>query len=309
MRIRSRHRIAFTLLRATVPPTGEQIQLFENTLPQLCLSSGVYRTTYRGRFRDFDPLLNERMAAEFGSTAALRIEDWAASDCLASSEWAATLFPMFPNATLTASDLTLYLIEARVPDGSTYVMEANGELLQYIRPPFVIRLVPSESKLLLVNAVLERLARSRYRTLRQSWRLPAEWLNSECPETFEQPPFVFRKIPLIHPEAQQLRRSSGKFSIRRHSVFEPSIEPCGVIRTMNIFNHSYFSKERLLEGARAVARSLTEGGLWIVGRTMQENPAVHHVSLFIRQKNGFRLIERFGPGSEIEELVLTGLPA
>ncbi|HTA46529.1 MAG TPA: hypothetical protein VK789_28995 [Bryobacteraceae bacterium] len=305
----SRNRIAFTLLRTTVPPTVKQIALFENTIPQLCLSSGVYRTTYRGRFRNFDPLLNERLAERFGRSAPLRIEDWAASDCLASSEWTASLFPMFPLATLTASDLTLFLIEVCVPDGSTYIMEANGELLQYIQPPFVIRLNPPESRFLPVNSLLERGARLRFRPLKQSWRIPSEWLNSECPEVFEQPPFVFRKIPLIHPEAQALRVSCSRFAIRRHSVFESSDGLPDVIRTMNIFNHSYFSKERMLEGARAVAQSLREGGLWIVGRTMQENPPVHHASLLVREKDGFRLIERFGPGSEIEELVVTGLPA
>lgn len=305
----SRNRVAFTLLRTTVPPTEKQIALFETTIPQLRLSSGVYRTTFRGRFRDFDPVLNERLARTFGLAASLRIEDWAASDCLASSEWAESLFPMFPGATLTASDLTLFLIEVCAPDGSAYIMEANGEPLQYVQPPFVIRLNPPESRLLVVNSFLEKRARTRIRAAQQSWRIPPEWLTSECPEIFEQPPYTFRKIPLIHPEAQALRRASSRFSIRRHSVFEPSDGLPDVVRTMNIFNHSYFSKERMVEGARAVEKSLKEGGLWIVGRTVQENPPVHHASLFVRDKNGFRLLERFGPGSEIEDLVVTGLAA
>lgn len=305
----SRNRVAFSLLRTSVPPTEKQIALFETTIPQLRLSSGVYRTTFRGRFRDFDPVVNERLAAQFGLSASLRIEDWAASDCLASSEWAAGLFPMFPAATLTASDLTLFLIEVRAPDGAAYIMEANGEPLQYVQPPFVIRLNPPESRLLVVNSFLEKRARSRMRAAQQSWRIPPEWLASESAEVFEQPPYVFRKIPLIHPEAQALRSSSSRFAIRRHSVFEPSTGLCDVVRTMNIFNHSYFSKERLADGARAVELSLKEGGLWIVGRTVQENPPVHHASLFVRDKDGFRLLERFGPGSEIENLVVAGLAA
>lgn len=299
------NRIAFNLLRAAVPPTPAQIDLFEHTIPQVRLSSGVYRTTFRGRFREFDPWVNERLTRIFDSSAPLRVEDWAASDCLASSEWAASLFPLFPRSTLTASDLTLFLVEVCLPDGSSCIMETNGELLQYIRPPFVIRMNPPEPRLLAVNSFLGSRARSRFRALQAEWRIPPEWLESECPEIFEQPPFVFRKIPLLHPEALALRRSSDRFAIRRHSVFEPAAEPCDVIRSMNIFNLAYFPRERLLEGARAIAASLREGGVWILGRTVKEPPPVNNASILIRTKTGFALRERFGAGSEIEELVTT----
>ncbi len=302
-----RNRIALTLLRTDVPATPQQIELFENTIPQVRLASGVYRTTFRGRFRGFDEFVNSRLSDRFDANAPLRIEDWAASDCLTSSEWAASLFPLFPAATITASDLTLFLVEARLPDGSSYVMETGGELLQYVRPPFVIRLNPPEPAVLVVNSFLEKRARTRFGPLRESWRIPNDWLNSECPDTFEQAPFVFRKIPLIHPDARTLRQSSDRFAIRRHSVFEPSEGLCNVVRTMNIFNLAYFAKDRLLAGARAAALSLAEGGVWIVGRTYQENPPAHNASLFVREKKGFRLLERFGAGSEIEELVLTSL--
>lgn len=271
------------------------------------LSSGVYRTTFRGRFREFNQFLNERIAGRFHRALPLRIEDWAASDCLTSSEWAASLFPLFPNATVTASDLTLFLIEACLPDGSSYVMEASGEALQYVRPPFVIRLNPPEPGLLPVNAFLAHRARSRLIALRETWRIPQEWLAAETPSVLEQPPFVFRKIPLIHPDARALRFTSERFAIKQHSVFEPVERPADVIRTMNIFNLAYFPKDKLIEGARAVALSLPEGGLWIVGRTFQENPPAHNASIFIREKTAFRLLERFGTGAEIDDLVLNRL--
>jgi hypothetical protein len=301
----SRNRIAFTLLRTDVPATPKQIQLFEHVIPQVLLSSGVYRTTFRGRFRNLNGFLNERIANHFEPAAPLRIEDWAASDCLTSSEWAASLLTLLPNATVTASDLTLFLVEARLPNGSSYVLEANGAPLQYIQPPFVIRLSPSEPAALPVNSFLEKRARARLQSLRATWRIPEAWLSSEGSEPFNQGPYVFSKIPLIHPDAQSLRHSSDRFSIRRHSVFEPSAQWCDVIRTMNIFNLAYFSKERLLEGARAVARSLPKGGVWIVGRTFQENPPDHNASIFVKEDAGFRLLDRYGKGSEIEDLVLS----
>ena len=302
----SGNRIAFPLFRTQIPATAKEIALFEQVIPLVRLSSGVYRTTFRGRFGEFDTELNQIIAGQFDSAAPLKVEDWAASDCLASSEWAASLFARFPAATLTASDLTLHLIEVCLPGGESFVIETNGEPLQYIRPPFVIRLSPPEPRLLAVNSFLEARARSKLRSIRNSWKLTRQWLESEDSETFEQAPYVFRKIPLIHPDAQALRLASDRFAIRQHSVFEAAERPCDVIRTMNIFNLAYFSKEKLLEGVSAVWRSLRPNGVWILGRTIQEKPPVHHASMFVREPSGFRLLQRFGPGSEIEGIVLTG---
>ena len=300
----SRNRISLQLFRADVPAPARQVSLFEHALPLLRLSSGVYRTTFRGRFRDLDVFINDLLERHFGRTAALCLEDWAASDCLTSTEWAASLADRFPNARLTASDLTLFLIEASLPGGEAFILEASGAPLQYIRPPFVIRMNPPEPKLLAVNWLMGRRALGRLERLRRGWKLPEEWLAEEGGGDLAQPPFMFRKIPLIHPEAQALRRESDRFAIRKQSVFEPAQEPCHAIRSMNIFNLAYFSAAQLAGGATAVWRSLAPGGIWIVGRTFQENPPAHNASAFVKQERGFRLLERYGKGSEIDEIVL-----
>jgi hypothetical protein len=303
----SKNRVSFVLLRGSVPAAPDQIRLFEQVTAQLRLTSGVYRTTFRGRFREFNEFLNDRISHHFDRSAAIRIEDWAASDCLTSSEWASSILPLFPAATLTASDLTLFLIEVALPDGSTYVIEGNGEPLQYVKPPFVVRLSPPEPRFLLISSFLEKRARARLELLRESWSVPREWIDSDDMTPFQQPPVVFRKIPLVHPEAAAMSQHSARFAIRRHSVFEPAAELCDVIRTMNIFNLVYFSHDRLLEGARAVAQSLRPGGMWVVGRTHEEHPPAHNATLFVREGNGFRLVERWRAGTEIEDLVLTNL--
>jgi hypothetical protein len=73
---------------------------------------------------------------------------------------------------------------------------------------------------------------------------------------------------------------------------------------MNIFNLSYFDNPTLIEGASAVWSSLKPGGVWIAGRTWQEQPPSHNVSIFERTGRGFKLARRYGEGSEIEALVL-----
>ena len=154
---------------------------------------------------------------------------------------------------------------------------------------------------MIVNRILARHARDKFGNLLRSWNIPERWLNEEDATPLDRPPFVLRKIPVIHPEALQLR--SNRFAIIRHSAFESLERPCDVIRTMNILNLKYFSTEKLGEGIEAVRRSLVPGGVWIVGRTFQESPPAHDASVFLKDGDGFRLLERYGKGSEVEPLV------
>jgi hypothetical protein len=299
----SRNRVSFHLLRGAA--SADQVRLFESVMPQIQLANGVYRTTSRGRFKAFDQFVNTLLGKYFEASRALDVHDWAASDCVATSEWANALWSCFPNARVTASDLTLFLLEAARRNGEMFIWETSGEPLQYVRPPFVVRLNPAEHKLMVVNRILAWRARNQFGPLLQSWNIPEQWLSEEDTGPLDRAPFVLRKIPLIHPEAEALRLSSNRFAIVLHSAFEPLERPCDVIRTMNIFNLKYFSTAKLGEGIEAVRQSLVPGGIWIVGRTYQEVPPSHDASVYMKDGDGFRLLERYGKGSEVEPLVPT----
>lgn len=286
-----------------MPPSPPEVAAFEHIMRDLELSSGIYRTTFRKRFENLDPKTIDILAARFDSSAPLAVEDWAASDCLTSAEWAPSLFAAFPNARLTASDLTLFLIEAVLPGGDAFIIETNGVALQYLNGPFVIRMIPGETRRRPLNWLLYRRAAAKLEKLRPEWKIPQAWLASKSAE-FTQGQFQFRKIPVTHPEAEHLTRTDPRFTVREHSAFDSLAEPVDVIRTMNIFNNAYFPPERLAEGAHAVWRSLVPGGVWIVGRTVRQDPPHHEVSYFTRTESGFELIERVDKGSEIEALVL-----
>jgi hypothetical protein len=72
---------------------------------------------------------------------------------------------------------------------------------------------------------------------------------------------------------------------------------------MNILNRAYFSPEQLAEAASAIFDSLVPGGIWIVGRTMEDD-FTNHVSILRRQDEGWEILERIGNGSEMEEAAL-----
>jgi hypothetical protein len=237
----------------------------------------------------------------------LFVEDWAASDCLTSSEWARSLLPSFPQLDFIASDLLLFLIEAReTGTEKRFIFEPGGNPLQYVSPPFVVRLAQPEPIVFPFNWLLYRSARRRWRTAQASWSIPESWKDSLMDAPLQQGKFELRKLSLIHPEALQLVSEDPRFAVRRHSIFEPSTRVNHVVRSMNIYNRAYFSEEQLRQGVCCVAESLFPGGIWIVGRTLDKEASTHEVTIFQKGASGeFQILQRVGPGSEIESLALT----
>jgi hypothetical protein len=294
-------RVSLQLLRTGMPPTARELAVFEH-LTEIPVSNGVFRTTYRGRFADIDPIVNSILSARYPHSAEVVVHDWAASSCLTSAEWARTLFTVLPRASLTASDLLLFLVEVTLPSGEVFVVESQGHPLQYIRRPFVIRLDPPEPMVFLINRILGRKASARLTALQIE--IPEAWLASENEELLL--PFAhLRKIPLTHSEARELGARDSRFSICRHSAFDALRNPVDVIRTINIYNRCYFAVDALRQGVRAVWSSLRTGGVWILGRTLEGQEPTHHATVFEKTEQDFRVLERFGDGSEIENLALS----
>ncbi len=83
-------------------------------------------------------------------------------------------------------------------------------------------------------------------------------------------------------------------------MFDATFASCDVLRTMNILNTAYFSAEQLCGAALAAFETLCLNGLWIVGRTKEEDSS-NHATYFARREHGWEILGRFGTGSEIEE--------
>jgi hypothetical protein len=227
----------------------------------------------------------------------IRVEDRAASHGLTSCEWAKRLLPVFPAAEVEGSDLLLQLLELSVDGGEMFITEVDGTPLQYIKPPFVLSLHHPESW----RNPLRRWAAARAKKRFGALRLPDAWV-----EHTRGPGYRVRPIPYIHPEAAALARSDARFTFRYRSVFDRTPIPCHVLRTMNIFNQAYFSAERLGEGYRAIFDSLQPGGIWIAGRTLEED-LTNHVTFLRKAGNGWEVLDRIGGGWELEAMAL-GLP-
>ena len=288
----SASRVNYGLLDVGDNPTPEQIRIFEDVSFTLRTSNGTFRTTFRGRFHDVDQVSLRLMRGFYPADTELRIQDRAASHGLTSFEWAEPVLQAFPRAEFEASDVLLYLFKVSLPSGEAYIVEPDGKPLQYMKPPFVVSLHYRESWRYPVNRAIARNARRKFQ------QLPDHWMERSDPARY-----TVTKIPFVHPEARSFGAKNPRFQFRMRSVFDHTPGACHVLRTMNIFNKSYFSPEQLAEGANAAFHSIKPGGIWILGRTLEEDLS-NHATFFRRLDHGWEVLERIGKGSDIEDLAL-----
>jgi hypothetical protein len=290
-------RVAYNLLDIGEHPTEELIRLFEDVSFTLRTSNGTFRTSFRNRFANVDSVAIRWMQQFWPADTPLAIQDRAASHALTSCEWAGKISAAFPASRFEASDLVLYFLELSLAGGEIYIADRDGVPLQYLKPPFIVSVRHPESWRNPLLRAVSALARRRFA------RLPLRPGWAEATEGAIDGVGRVRRISCIHPEAMALAAKSPNFQIRMRSVFDRTPGACHVIRTMNILNRAYFAEEQLAQGAGIVFDSLTPGGIWIVGRTLEEDLA-NHVTILRRGERNWEILERIGSGSEIEELAL-----
>lgn len=292
-------RVAYNLLDVGEHPTPDQIRVFEDVSFTLFTSNGTTRTTFRNRFHNVDEAALQCVANVFPHGSEIKVQDRAVSHGLTSLEFAQKVFALYPQATFEASDLLLSLIELTLPSGEIFIAEPNGVPLQYLKPPFAVPLSYPESKRYPVNRWIAARALQRFERL----QLPKNWTQQK-----QAAGGTVRVIPYIHPEAAALMRVNPKFRFVTQSVFAATPERVHVIRTMNIFNRAYFPEDQLKAGSDAIYDSLHPHGIWIVGRTLEQDFS-NHVTFLQRGEQGWEILGRIGSGSEMEELVAaTALP-
>jgi hypothetical protein len=285
--------VAFTLLETEDPPTTDDIDRFEEISYRLRTSNGTTRMTFRNRMAEVNDASLRLIRASYGPESQIVVQDRAASTCLTSKEWAQQLLLVFSKLKFEASDALLHLFRITLQSGETYVVEPSGQPLQYIKSPFVVCLCPREPMRYPLNHFIVARAKKRFRKLS---------LPRELPESTENHEYRIERISCIHPEALSLARSYPDFTICARSIFDQT-STLDVLRTMNILNLAYFPTSQLLEGVHAAFQSVKPGGIWIVGRTHEDN-AKNHVTFFRRADQGWEVLERIGEGSEIERLVI-----
>lgn len=283
-------RVAYTLLNTGENPTSQQIEMFEDICFTLRTSNGTCRTTFRNRLLDVDAATMLILQQLFPSNAELLVEDRAVSHGLTSVELARQVFQAFPDSRFEASDKLLYMLQLSLPSGETYVLEPDGQPLQYIKPPFVVSLAHEESIRFPINRLIAARARRRLRHLLPDGRV----------ESIRGNEYQMNRISCVHPEVVTFVNANPRFQLRTRSIFDITPNPVHVLRTMNILNKDYFSDSQLRHASNVAFQSLKLDGVWIVGRTL-ETDFSNHVTFLQKLDSGWRILSRIGNGSEMEE--------
>lgn len=298
--------LAYGLLKDESADKIGDSETFEYVIRQLRLSSGVYRTTYRGRFQSVDPVVNEAVRGRFDSSLRLQVREWGCSDGLVSMEWAKSLSQVHSRLDFVTSDLIVYLVEASHGDAHWY-LEPDGTPLQYTKRGRVVPLLKRPSVLFPIDVLISIGAGS---TARRSISplIPAlKWERPYGCAPQHQAGWEFQQVSLLHPETRQFAQANDWFRVAVHSAFSPESEPCHVLRCMNLLNRNYFNDETLHQAALVAWKSLATGGLWVVGRTSEEGTPQQDVTIFERRDAGFHVVGLIGSGADMQR-VLASMP-
>jgi len=296
--------VAYNLADLPVSAAPDDLKAFERTTKAVKLSSGVYRTTYHSRFSDLDIVTKRVMRSIFARHLEIQVHDWAASGGLVSVEWANDIFTDFPQALFVASDYYLFLIEA-TSRGETYILEPDGTAIQYINPPFVVPLAARERSVFILNRLAIAWARRTVPEVKKL-ALQVKWDSFRDLRTYVLDKWAFRQLNLVHPQARMLEAEGRRFRVVQHDAFCPLRQPCHVLRVMNFYNPRVWGHEKVKSGLKAALDSVVDGGLLIIGRTIEDERTPRNDASILRKSgNSVKVIERLGSGFEMEDTILS----
>jgi hypothetical protein len=106
------------------------------------------------------------------------------------------------------------------------------------------------------------------------------------------------------PITVQLTRAFEGLKVVHDDLLTPTpsnwVDRFDVIRAANILNRGYFQAPQLIMMLQNIFVRLREGGILIVSRTVD---GVNHASVLQKEISGFRILDRLGNGSEIDDLI------
>ncbi len=259
----------------------------------ISLGNGVTKKTSRGRLRDLDEWLVKYLTPDKKPDKKLQILDLGVSAGMTTVELAELLTGQGFSFHITAADLYIdaYLLIASEResvlldrDGTPVHYELGGRGIGNSRGKNIIRRIRLSG--------LDRFA--------------ANWLRryGKRLRTLREPESVGGFA--VHPVKLLCRaiRENSHITVIEADVFGGDIHgEFDLVRAANLLNLAYFPEEKLRLAVKNIKKVLAPGGLLLIARTGMDNTT--NGTLFrLKENGGFEIVERFGSGSELEELAL-----
>ena len=268
---------------------------------RLRMGNGVYKYTAPHRFDDVAPEVDALLAERLGK-GPLSVHDLGVSDAVTSVELFAALGARWPDLRFTMSDWfdAVYVV---TPDGGPWsaVFDAELRLIQFFGRGFVLTPQTPPRKWHPVNRMV--LAQLR-RTFEPAAQDAARALSREFDPPRAPVGWSAERVPLVCRAALELVRKDPRATFVRHSVLDPMPAKYRFVRAMNVLNRGYFGEADLRRAIGHIRDALEPGGVFLVGRNVDEEDGRTSATAFLRTPAGFERLRDFRGGSEIAALVV-----
>jgi hypothetical protein len=280
--------------------TADDEALLERVYCSMRVGNHVQKITRRNRFAALDEWLLDDLDHRFGHWRSIAIHDMAASNGITSLE----LFMRLArrgNVTVHCSDLhdTIYVV---APNGSRWktIFDLDGRPLQYVGCGFVLSGCKAEPLRYPVNRVVQVWAKSCLLQRAATLLKAASFRQDQ--HAVQLSGGMVRRIRLVHPECDRLVRSEPRFTVGRDNLFSPRPRQFDIVRIMNALTPQHFEVERVLDGISRCAANVVEGGMFIVGRSVDEENGHLRATAFVRRQSSLIPCRDFGEGYELKGL-------
>lgn len=117
-----------------------------------------------------------------------------------------------------------------------------------------------------------------------------------------------RPVSLFHPDVIARTQIDDRFVVTRDNFFSPSPTQYDVVRVMNALGTRNFPRLQIERAVQAVAKTVMDGGLLILGRSADELDGSPQATIFQRLENKFIAVSDLAGGYELRDLVLNLKP-
>jgi len=243
----------------------------------LQLSNGTFKTTSERRLDDVNQFVSDLLPR--GSH--LEIIDVAVSSGVATAEWSEHLLAVGIEHRITASDLAPEAVLLTVGERAAILWQTDGHPLAVQVGSRCLYLDRSRRSTALLNAPLRQLF-ELFRAL---------GIGS------------IRRVPLV---SRRLAGLPGQ-RVVRDDIAEPGrfIGEFDVCRAANILNREYFADREIESMAQNLLARLSEGGLLIVCRSIEEGGVnLNRATVVRKTMDGGKVVARLNGGADVEDLLL-----
>ena len=256
-----RSTLAATALEAMpARPSDVQEALIADIHDSLRGGSQHSRYTQRHRLAALDRRLGE-ILAEHGARQRIRIHDMAASNAITSLE----LFEHLRDretVLLKASDYYDRLHVVNVGDRWQVAFDVDQKPIQYIGRRMMVCARRPDPDAPTVDTIVKPAL--------QAVLLPPALaaLRSALDGTRAHPVQTdqYQQVSLFHPRCRSEAATNERFELQRDDLFSPAPYRYDVVRVANALSTDFMSEARIIAGVRAVATTIVDGGLLVLGR-------------------------------------------